>query len=48
MYKKILIHIFAYGSIGLYLSRAGVYPTNFRFWAILLCVVLVQLNEHVN
>lgn len=43
-----ITNISAYAAIGACLSGADVHVTNWRFWVILLCVVIVQVNEHIR
>ena len=47
-YLNFFTRILAYASVGVFLAGAGVYASTWRFWAILACISIIQVNEHIR
>ena len=44
---NLITFVMAYGALGGFLSSAGIHVYNWRYWAILACVIIIQINEHL-
>lgn len=46
--RKLLVNCVAFGAAGGILGFNGIHVDNVAFWAIIICMSVVQFNEAIN